>query len=184
MTQQKKVLCVLLSNQPGVLNRVVSLFRRLNKNLDSLTVGRTERPEISRMTLVTAGSEADARRIAHELRKLVDVIEVEQLETTPHVARDLALIKVNVTPENRTEVLGLCNLFRGRVIDVAFETVTVEATGTEAKIQGLVDLMRPFGIVEMVRTGVVALGRAHHVLDHFNETTYQNERTRSHRGAA
>ncbi len=186
MKTSKKTLTVLVNNQAGVLNRVVSLFRRLNKNLDSLSVGRTERAEVSRMTLVLEATEADSRRLGYELRKLVDVIEVDNLENKPHVARDLALIKVNVRPENRTEVLEICNLFRGRVIDVAVGTITVEATGNESKIEGLIELLRPFGIVEMVRTGMVALGRSTHVLDQHNEEFAANQfnNEHSHRGAA
>ena len=108
-------LTALLENRPGVLNRVVSLFRRRGYNLDSLTVGRTERDGISRMTLVLDGTEADARRVESELAKLIQVINVERLDRTPHVSRDLALIKVSVSPETRQEVRDLCEIFRARI---------------------------------------------------------------------
>ena len=119
MEQSTFTLTALMENRPGVLNRVVSLFRRRSFNLDSLTVGRTERDEISRMTLVLEGTASDAKRVETELAKLVQVIRVEQLNDTPHVARDLALIKVAVTSENRQELRDLCEIFRARVIDVA-----------------------------------------------------------------
>jgi acetolactate synthase-1/3 small subunit len=153
-------------------------------NLDSLTVGRTERPLVSRMTLVLEGSEPEARRVGHELRKLFDVIEVDHLDDKPHVSRDLALIKVSVTAESRAQILEYCELFRGRVIDVAQSTITIEATGDETKIEGLVDLLRPFGIVEMVRTGLVAMGRADNVLDLHAEQKQPREIARSHLGVA
>ncbi|MCP4898971.1 MAG: acetolactate synthase small subunit [bacterium] len=184
MDQKKRTLTALVMNRPGVLNRVVSLFRRIGLNLDSLSVGRTERPDVSRMTLVIDGTEAEARRVGHELRKLIDLLEVALLDGKPHVSRDLALIKVAVTPSNRAEVLELCNLFRGKIVDVAQTTVTIEATGDESKIEGLVDLLHPFGIVEMARTGLVALGRADHVLD-VNLTAVQpTEMVVAQRGAA
>ncbi len=184
MDQSKRTLTALVMNRPGVLNRVVSLFRRIGLNLDSLTVGRTERDNMSRMTLVIEGSQAQARRVGHELRKLIDVVEVDHLDEQPHVSRDLALIKVAVGPGTRAEVLELCTLFRGKVIDVAHSTVTIEATGDVEKIEGLVDLLRPFGIIEMVRTGLVALGRADHVLDINLAAAQPHEIARPQRGAA
>lgn len=184
MDQSKRTLSALVMNRPGVLNRVVSLFRRIGLNLDSLSVGRTERANVSRMTLVIEGTERQAVRVGHELRKLIDVVEVDHLDGRPHVSRDLALIKVGVDQETRAEVLELCNLFRARVIDVAHQTVTVEATGDESKIEGLVDLLRPYGIIEMVRTGLVALGRAEHVLDINLAAVQPTEMARPQRGAA
>lgn len=158
-------LIALLENRPGVLNRAVSLFRRRAFNLDSLTVGRTDRDEVSRMTVVVQGTRAEAERLARELDRLVTVIRVEPLNGHPAVSRDLALIKVAVDAETRREVMQICEVFRARIIDVARRSVIVELTGTESKIEGLAELLRPFGIIEMVRTGLVAMARADHVLD-------------------
>ncbi len=160
----KYTLIALLENRPGVLNRAVSLFRRRGFNLDSLTVGRTDRDDLSRMTLVIDGTRAEAERLERELRKLINVVRVDHLHGLPSVTRDLALIKVAVTAETRPEVMQLCEVFRARIIDVAKESVIVELTGDEPKLEGFVDLLRPLGIVEMVRTGLVAMGRGDHVL--------------------
>ena len=161
----KFTLIALLENRPGVLNRAVSLFRRRGFNLDSLTVGRTDRDDLSRMTLVIDGTRAEAERAERELRKLINVVRVDHLHGLPSVTRDLALIKVAVSPETRPEVMQLCEVFRARIIDVAKDSVIVELTGDESKLEGFVELLRPLGIVEMVRTGLVAMGRGRHVLD-------------------
>ncbi len=166
METGKHTLIALLENRPGVLNRVVSLFRRRAFNLDSLTVGRTDCEEVSRMTVVVQGTLAEARRLARELDRLVSVIRVEPLNGRPAVSRDLVLIKVKVDAQTRPEVTHLCDVFRARIIDVAQSSVIVELTGTESKIEGFAELLRPLGIIEMVRTGLVAMARADHVLDH------------------
>ena len=165
VTNSKYTLIALLENRPGVLNRVVSLFRRRGFNLDSLTVGRTDRDDLSRMTLVIDGTRSEAERVERELCKLIHVVRVDHLHGLPAVTRDLALIKVAVTPETRPQVMQLCEVFRARIIDVAQESVIVELTGDEPKLEGFVDLLRPLGIVEMVRTGLVAMGRGPNVLD-------------------
>lgn len=161
----KHTLIALLENRPGVLNRVASLCRRRNFNLDSLTVGRTDKHDLSRMTLVIDGTRAQARRVERELRKLINVVRVDHLNGRPSVTRDLALIKVGVTPETRPEIQHLCEVFRARIIDVAQGSLIVELTGDEAKLEGFVDLLRPHGIIEMARAGLVAMGRGQHVLD-------------------
>jgi acetolactate synthase-1/3 small subunit len=150
----------LVENKPGVLNRVASLFRRRNFNIESLAVGRTEKTEISRMTIV-AECEDDimARKIETNLYKLVNVIDVQDVSRQPVVARDLALIKVKAAPEQRAEVNNLASIFRARIVDVASDTLIVEVTGTEEKIEGMMELLRPLGILEMVRTGQVAMTR-------------------------
>ena len=163
--KSKYTLITLVENRPGVLNRVASLFRRRGFNLDSLTVGRTDRDDLSRMTLVIDGTRAQAERVERELCKLINVVRVDHLHGLPSVTRDLALIKVAVTPETRPEVMHLCEVFRARIIDVAQDSVIVELTGDEPKLEGFVELLRPLGIVEMVRTGLVAMGRGRHVLD-------------------
>jgi acetolactate synthase-1/3 small subunit len=145
---------------PGVLNRVTSLFRRRNYNIVSLTVGRTERPNVSRMTVVLEADADGARRIEANLYKLVNVLWVEDTTEAATMLRELALIKVRADTASRSEVIRLCDVFRARVIDVGPEALVAEITGTEDKIDGLVDVLRPFGIVEMVRTGVVAMVRS------------------------
>ncbi|GIV81389.1 MAG: acetolactate synthase small subunit [Anaerolineae bacterium] len=157
----KRTLVALVENKPGVLNRVASLFRRRNFNIDSLTVGRTENPAISRMTIVV---EADAEKIRTQLYKLVNVIQVEDVTDLPDVTRDLALIKVRVDSKTRGEVVQLCDIFRAHIVDATPEAVIVEVTGNEDKINSMVELLRPIGILEMVRTGVVTMTRGDHVL--------------------
>jgi acetolactate synthase-1/3 small subunit len=151
----------LVENKPGVLNRVASLFRRRNFNIESLAVGRTDNPEISRMTIVVhcPNGEVDAHKIEANLYKLINVIDVQDVTHQPSVTRDLALIKVRVEPERRAEVNGLAEIFRARIVDVAADSVIVEITGTEDKIEGMTELLRPLGIVEMVRTGQVSMTR-------------------------
>src|SRR5512133_303658 len=151
----------LAENKPGVLNRVASLFRRRNFNIESIAVGRTEDPQVSRMTIVVdcPNGDIDAHRIEANLYKLVNVIDVQDVTHQPSVTRDLALIKVRVEPERRAEVNGLAEIFRARIVDVAADSVIVEITGTEDKIEGMTELLRPIGIVEMVRTGQVSMTR-------------------------
>jgi acetolactate synthase I/III small subunit len=151
----------LVENKPGVLNRVASLFRRRNFNIESLAVGRTDHPEVSRMTIVVncPNGDVDAHRIEANLYKLVNVIDVQDVTHQPSVTRDLALIKVQVAPERRAEVNGLAEIFRARIVDVAPDSLIVEITGTEDKIEGMIELLRPIGIVEMVRTGQVSMTR-------------------------
>jgi acetolactate synthase I/III small subunit len=157
----KETLLVLVENKPGVLNRVATLFRRRNFNIDSLTVGRTENPAISRMTIVVEGG---AEQIRNQLYKLVNVIQVEEVTAVPDVSRDLALIKVKVDSQTRGEVVQVCDIFRARIVDATPETVIVEVTGDEDKITSLVEMLSPFGIMEMVRTGVVTMARGEHTL--------------------
>ena len=156
----KRTLIARVADKPGVLNRVASLFRRRAFNIESLTVGHTEAPGISRMTIVVDSTRTDAEKVAQNLEKLVDVISVEDISDQPAVMRDLALIKVQTPdPRTRSELMQLVDTFRARVVDVGLESLIVEATGTEEKIDGLVEVLRPFGILEMVRTGRVAMVR-------------------------
>ncbi len=150
---------VYVENKPGVLNRVASLFRRRAFNIESLTVGHTDKPGVSRMTIVLDTDEQGARRLEANLYKLVNVLLVSNISGSPNVMRDLAMIKVNATPETRSHLLQLVHVFRARVVDVAPESLIIEITGTEDKIDGLMEVLRPFGIVEMVRTGRVAMSR-------------------------
>jgi acetolactate synthase-1/3 small subunit len=150
---------VYVENKPGVLSRVVSLFRRRAFNIDSLTVGRTEKPEVSRMTIVVDADQDQARRIVANVYKLVNVLLVDDVTAQGAITRDLALIKVEATPESRSHVLELANVFRARVIDVAHDSLTIEITGTEDKIDSLLEVLRPLGLIEVVRTGQVAMRR-------------------------
>ncbi len=148
-----------VEDQPGVLNRVTSLFRRRNYNIVSLNVGRTHEAGISRMTMVVEADDDKARRIEANLYKMVNVLSVEDITHKPSVARDLALIKVKVGPDKRPEVLQLCEVFRARPVDVHPDTLIVEITGAQDKIDGLTTMLAPFGILELVQTGTVAMTR-------------------------
>jgi acetolactate synthase I/III small subunit len=154
---------VYVDNEPGVLNRVASLVRRRAFNIESLTVGPTDEPHVSRMTVVVETDETGARRIEAHLYKLINVRLVENITSVPAVSRDLAMIKVRARRESRSHLLQLVDVYRARVVDVAPDSLIVEITGTEEKISSLVDVLRPFGILEMVRTGRVAMARGEKV---------------------
>ena len=154
-----QALVVYVEDRPGVLTRVASLFRRRSFNIASLTVGHTDQAGVSRMTIVMEGDDADALRCEANLYRLVNVLRVENVTHLPSVQRDLALVKVRCPASARSELLQECDVFRARVIDVSPEAMIVEITGTEDKIEGLLDVLRPFGIIEMVRTGSVAMTR-------------------------
>jgi len=152
-------LMALVENKPGVLNRVASLFRRRNFNISSLTVGETESPEISRMTIVVDATKTNAALVERNLLKLVNVIAVQDVTQAPIVSRDLALIKVHTTSETRAEIMQLVDIFRAKIVDVSAQALIIEVTGPDDKVKSLIDLLRPFGIIEMVRTGRVAMAR-------------------------
>ena len=152
-------LVALVENKPGVLSRVASLFQRRSFNIDSLTVGRTENHGISRITVVVDTDKNSAERLIAYLNKLINVVWVEDITEKPMVSRDLAMVKVAVGPSNRAEVMQLVDVFRARIIDVANDSLMIEITGGEDKIEGLIEMLKPFGILEMVRAGVVAMGR-------------------------
>jgi acetolactate synthase I/III small subunit len=163
----QSTLVVLVEDKPGVLNRVASLFRRRAFNIESLTVGHTEKPGISRMTIVVDSAHTDVEMVVHNLYKLVSVIRVEDVTEMPTVMRDLALIKVRAQDgATRAEVMQMVDTFRARVVDVGLQTLMIEVTGTEDKINGLLDVLRPYGIEEMVRTGRVAMARGGDTLPH------------------
>src|SRR3984885_4012039 len=150
---------VYVDNKPGVLNRVASLFRRRAFNIESLTVGRTEEAGVSRMTVVVDTDAYGARRLEANPHKLVPVRRVDDITATPAIVRDLALIKVASTGEVRTHVMQLVDVYRARVVDVSPESLIIEATGTEDKIDSLLEVLRPIGVIEMVRTGRIAMAR-------------------------
>jgi acetolactate synthase-1/3 small subunit len=148
-----------VENKPGVLNRVASLFRRRAFNIESLTVGHTHEPGVSRMTIAVDTDTDGAQRIEANLYKLVNVLHVQNVTNEPAVLRDLAMIKVQADATARTHIMQLSLVFRARVVDVGPDTMMIEITGTDDKINGLLEVLRPYGILEMVRTGRVAMGR-------------------------
>jgi len=148
-----------VEDQPGVLTRVASLIRRRGFNIESLTVGHTERPGVSRMTVVIDTDEKAIARIEANLYKLVNVIRVEHITPQPSVFRDLAMIKVAASEGSRGAIMQLVDVFRARVVDVSPDSLIIEITGTEDKIDGLVEMLRPYGVLEMARTGRVAMAR-------------------------
>jgi acetolactate synthase I/III small subunit len=148
-----------VEDQPGVLTRVTSLIRRRGFNIESLTVGHTERSGVSRMTIVMDSDERAVPRIEANLYKLVNVISVENITPKAVVFRDLAMIKVAATEASRGPIMQLVDVFRARVVDVSPESLIIEITGTEDKIDGLVEMLRPYGVLEMARTGRVAMSR-------------------------
>ena len=157
--EMRHTFVVHVEDKPGVLNRVASLFRRRAFNIESLTVGHTETDGVSRMTIVVDTDVNGARRLEAHLYKLVNVLRVTDLTDRAAVIRDLTLIRVAASHETRTHVMQLVAAFRARVVDVAPDSVIIEATGTEEKIDGLLRVLRPFGVLEMVRTGRVAMAR-------------------------
>ena len=157
--KRQHILVALLQNRAGVLNRVVSLFRRRAFNIDSLTVGRTERQDVSRMTVVVDGENTDVEQVIKQLYKVIEVLKVSDVTADPLVLTELALIKVTAPVSKRPEIAALAEVFRCKVADVAADSMIVEVTGGEEKIENLVNLLRPYGIKEMVRTGAVAMTR-------------------------
>lgn len=163
---QKHTLVALVENKPGVLNRIASLFRRRSFNIDSLTVGRTHKPHVSRMTIVVDAAQANPNLIAANLLKLVNVIEVRVISAEPHVSRDLALIKVRSDDaDSRNTLTDICERYPARIVDIGPKVAIVEIASQEDIVERLIEELRPIGIVEMVRTGVVAMGRGVRIQD-------------------
>jgi len=155
----KHVIMALVQNQPGVLAHVAGMFAARGFNIDSLVVGRTEDPDLSRMTIVVVGDDKVLEQVRKQLGKLVPVVKIRDFETVDYVERDLMLLRVHVTPDKRPEVVDLVNLFRGRVVDVSRNSIMVEMSGAERKIEAFIELLRPYGIRELARTGVIAMAR-------------------------
>jgi len=156
---QRHVLSALVQNHAGVLSRVAGLFSRRGYNIESLTVGETSEAGLSRMTIAVRGDEAILEQIQKQLEKLVEVKAVKRLEPSASVCRELAIIKVDTAEQNRAEVIQTANIFRGRIIDVNADCLTIEATGDHQKINSLIQLLLPYGIRELARTGIAALER-------------------------
>ena len=159
-TGKTKVISVLVENKPGVLHGVSNLFRRRNFNIESITVGPSENKDIARMTITVNGDEKTLEQVVKQLAKLIDVLKVEELEQGNFVMRELALIKVNApTPKERSDIINCVEVFRGRIIDVSTDSLTIEITGTPDKMDAFLNLMKNTGVIELARTGITALAR-------------------------
>lgn len=155
----KHVITALVQNQPGVLAQVAGMFAARGYNIDSLVVGRTENPEFSRMTIVAIGDDRVIEQVRKQLAKVIPVVKVRDFAELSYVERDLMLVKINAPAAKRPELAQLVELFRGAVVDVARTSMTVQLCGTEDKIEAFIDLVRPYGIVELARTGTIAMQR-------------------------
>jgi acetolactate synthase-1/3 small subunit len=158
-TGRKHILSVLVENKPGVLTRVAGLFARRGFNIGTLSVGPTEDPTISRMTITLDGAAHPIDQVTKQLHKLVNVIKIRDLEPDKTISREMALFKVSADGQTRGEIMQLTDIFRGRIIDVSSRTATIEVTGTHDKIEAFEQMVRPFGLIEMVRTGEIAIAR-------------------------
>ena len=158
-TGRKHILSILVENKPGVLTRIAGLFARRGFNIDTLAVGPTDDPTISRITLTLDGALHPIDQVTKQLHKLVNVLKIRDLEPAETVARELALFKVSADGDSRAEIMQFAEIFRGKVVDVTKRSVTVEITGTDDKIEAFERMVRPFGLIEMVRTGEIAISR-------------------------
>lgn len=159
MTEDKHVLSILVDNQPGVLSRIAGLFSGKGYNIESLCVAETMDPLVSRITIVTKANTPVVEQINKQLNKLINIIKVYELTGSKYVEREMALIKVNAKPEHRAEILRIVDIFRGKIIDVGLEHYTIEVTGDEGKLAAILTLLKPIGIKEIARTGIIALYR-------------------------
>jgi acetolactate synthase-1/3 small subunit len=155
----KHTLSVLVQNTPGVLARVAGLFARRGFNIESLAVGQTETPDVSRMTIVVNVEDLPLEQVTQQLNKLINVLKIVELEPAQSVQRELLLVKVKANQDARSQVIELVQMFRAKVVDVAHDAMTIEATGSTDKIAALLQVLEPFGIRELVQSGVVAMGR-------------------------
>jgi acetolactate synthase-1/3 small subunit len=157
--KRRHVLVAIVLDRPGVLNRVASLMRARNFNIESLAVSHTDQPDVSRMTITLHGDDVAVEQATKQLYRLIDVLKVQDVTAEPTVEHELALIKVRATDRSRSEILQVVELSKGRVVDLSPESVIVEVTGTEAEVDGAVALLRAFGVKELVRTGTVVMSR-------------------------
>lgn len=156
---KKHVLSIIVENHPGVLSKVSGLFSRRGYNIESLNVSITEDPTTSRITITANGDDATIEQIIKQLNKLIDVIKVQVIDLSKAVSREIALIKVSTTLQNRSSIIEVANIFRSNIIDINEKSMIVEATGDNSKISALIEMLRPFGIIELIRTGLTALQR-------------------------
>jgi len=157
--QRRHVLVAIVNNRPGVLNRVASLMRARNFNIESLAVSHLDDPEISRMTITLRGDDMNVEQAAKQLYKLIDVLKVQDVTDDPTVQHELVLVKVRATDRNRGELISIVEMYKARIVDMAPESVIVETTGTETEVDALIALLRGYGIKELVRTGTVVMSR-------------------------
>lgn len=158
-TGRKHTLSILTENKPGVLSRIAGLFARRGFNIDTLTVGPTENPDVSRFTITIDGANHSIDQVTKQLHKLINVLKIRDLEPEDTVSRELALFKVAADGSQRSEVMQICEIFRGKTVDVTRRSLTIEVTGTTEKIEAFERMVRPFGLVEMMRTGEIAMSR-------------------------
>jgi acetolactate synthase-1/3 small subunit len=158
-TQRRHVLVAIVNNRPGVLNRVASLMRARNFNIESLAVSHLDDPEISRMTITLRGDDVNVEQATKQLYKLIDVLKVQDVTDDPTVQHELVLVKVRATDRNRGELIAIVEMYRARIVDMAPDSVIVEMTGTETEVDALIALLRGYGIKELVRTGTVVMSR-------------------------
>jgi acetolactate synthase-1/3 small subunit len=163
---RRHVLVAIVNNRPGVLNRVASLMRARQFNIESLAVGHTEDPRISRMTITLRGDDVAVEQVGKQLYRLIDVLKVQDVTAESRIEHELVLVKVQATASNRVELLRIVELYRGRIVDDATDSVVVEATGTEEEIDALVAVVGGFGIKELVRTGSIAMTRGGQAIEH------------------
>lgn len=156
----RHIISILVNNQPRVLARVASLFGRRNFNIESISVGESEEPGLSRIVIVTHGDARTMEQVSKHLHKLIDVIKVQDLSVQQAVARELLLVKVGATSSNRAEIRGIIEPFRASVVDVGMNSLMIQATGDREKLDALIELLRPYGIKELARTGITALPRS------------------------
>jgi acetolactate synthase-1/3 small subunit len=159
LTGRKHVLSILVENRPGVLARIAGLFSRRGFNIDTLAVGPTDDPEISRITLTLDGAVHPIDQVTKQLHKLVNVLKIRDMEPEETIAREMALFKVTAAVENRAEIMQFAEIFRAKIVDVSRRTMTVEITGSAEKVEAFERMIRPHGLVEMVRTGEIAIAR-------------------------
>jgi acetolactate synthase-1/3 small subunit len=155
----KHTLAVLVENKPGVLTRIAALFARRGFNIDSLAVGETEDPRLSRMTIAVDAQDSPLEQVTKQLHKLINVIKITDLDPATSVERELMLVKVRADADSRAEIMQIVEVFRAKIVDVGKDELVVEVTGTREKLEAILGLMRPFGVVELVRTGRIAMGR-------------------------
>ena len=159
MAAKKHALVAMVADKPGVLNRIASLFRRRGFNIESIAVGHSEMPKVSRMTMVVDGSTTQVEQVRKQLEKVVDVLKVSDVTGEGTITRELAMIKVKTTIANRSEIIQIVDIFRANIVDVSSNSVAIEVTGDEEKVNSLYKLLRGFGIIEIARTGVIAMTR-------------------------
>ena len=168
--ENKRVLSILVENNPGVLARVSSLFSRRGFNIDSLTVGETQDPRISRMTVTVTADQQILEQIKKQVNKLVDVIKVIELPVSRSVFRQIALVKVETTPQTRSEIIQFVDIFRGKIVDVCAQSLIIELTGDTDKVKEFINLLDTYGVIkEFVRTGITALERGSKQIDQYNK---------------